>query len=170
MPGRSGLLAALCFLLRSNRIRTGYNLVHSPLFFFVFRVTASVKLYLAISAAYAAYSGSFFLCKYLLYKNEVTLTKVPKYDLIFQVSLSLCFSCCASTNGGIRQTPDASVKRFPSHMQVSRDYNPRFRQSYRRGSFALSAYIYNMLKKIKSVTFFTNFFEKISRSRGGRFA
>ena len=92
MPGRSGLLAALCFLLRSNRIRTGYNLVHSPLFLFVFRVTASVRLYLTISAAYAAYSGSFFLCKYLLYKNEVTLTKMPKYDLIFQVSLSLCFS------------------------------------------------------------------------------
>ena len=53
-------------------------------------------------------------------------------------------------------------------MQVSRDYNPRFRQSYRRGSFALFACIYNMLKKIKSVMFFTNFFKKISRSRGGR--
>ena len=105
MPGLSSLLAALCFLLRSNRIRTGYNLVHSPLFLFVFRVTASVKLYLTISAAYAAYSGSFFLCKYLLYKNEVTLTKVPKYDLIFQVSLSLCFPCRASTKGGVRQTP-----------------------------------------------------------------
>lgn len=45
-------------------------------------------------------------------------------------------------------------------MQVPRDYNPRFRQSYRRGSFALLACIYNMLKKIKSVTFFTNFFKK----------
>lgn len=53
-------------------------------------------------------------------------------------------------------------------MQVSRDYNHRFRQSYRRGSFALFAYAYNMLKKTKSVTFFTIFF-KISRSRGGRF-
>ena len=81
------------------------NQVHSPLSFFVFRVTASVKLYLTISAAYAAYSGSFFLCSYLLYKNEVTLTKMPKYDLIFQVSLSLCFSCRASTKGGVLQTP-----------------------------------------------------------------
>lgn len=39
----------------------------------------------------------------ILYKNEVTLTKMPKYDLIFQVSLSLCFSCRASTKGGVRQ-------------------------------------------------------------------
>lgn len=78
------------------------NQVHSPLSFFVFRVTASVKLYLTISAAYF---GSFFLCSYLLYKNEVTLTKMPKYDLIFQVSLSLYFSCRASTKGGVRQTP-----------------------------------------------------------------
>ena len=29
-------------------------------YFYVFRVTVSVKLYLTISAAYAAYSGSFF--------------------------------------------------------------------------------------------------------------
>lgn len=105
MPGRSGLLAALCFLLRSNRTRTSNKSSSFAAIFFVFRVTASVKLYLTISAAYAAYSGSFFLCSYLLYKNEVTLTKMPKYDLIFQVSSSLCFSCRASTKGDVRQTP-----------------------------------------------------------------
>lgn len=43
--------------------------------------------------------------------------------------------------------------------QASRDYNPRFRQSYRRDSFALFAYTYNMLKKTKSVTFFEKIFK-----------
>lgn len=158
MPGRSGLLAALCFLLCSNRTRTSNKSSSFAAIFFVFRVMASVKLYLTISAAYAAYSGSFFLCSYLLYKNEVTLTKNAEIRFNFSGFFKSVFFLPCLHQG--RRPADASVKRFPSHMQVPRDYNPRFRQSYRRGSFALLACIYNMLKKIKSVTFFTNFFKK----------
>ena len=81
------------------------NQVHSPLFFCISSYGKRKIISHHFCRICSIFREFFFLCSYLLYKNEVTLTKMPKYDLIFLVSSSLCFSCRASTKGGVQQTP-----------------------------------------------------------------